>query len=283
MSSSKKLDTGLTCISCRLVFANFDLQREHYRTDWHRYNVKRQVAQLPPIPLVDFQAKEDIFGDGKEPLPVENPYCKACRKAFQSINSYENHVNSRKHQENALLLSIMEEEMEKAKAEGKEWPKPKAQKKSPVVEDIPSEDKNAEVSDEDDGESSSSGSWHTINSEDDDEDESDEIVSGEDLSQCSFLVLPSGATIGHRSLFRYFRQSLKPVDPLSAQNNSARKFKLSGKHLQKALGWTGTTGQLSIQKAKDMKFLKKVASKYQLKNGVNTNRLFVTRGRKDQQ
>lgn len=42
----KKLDasTGYTCISCRLVFANSALQREHYQTEWHRYNVKRQVS-----------------------------------------------------------------------------------------------------------------------------------------------------------------------------------------------------------------------------------------------
>lgn len=42
---SGKLDatTGLTCICCRVVFANSDIQREHYRTDWHRYNLKRKV------------------------------------------------------------------------------------------------------------------------------------------------------------------------------------------------------------------------------------------------
>ncbi|VDN35973.1 unnamed protein product, partial [Cylicostephanus goldi] len=34
--------TGFTCVACHLVFKTPELQREHYRTDWHRYNLKRQ-------------------------------------------------------------------------------------------------------------------------------------------------------------------------------------------------------------------------------------------------
>jgi hypothetical protein len=25
------------------------MQREHYKTDWHRYNLKRKVVDLPPV------------------------------------------------------------------------------------------------------------------------------------------------------------------------------------------------------------------------------------------
>lgn len=46
-----------TCISCRVVFANSELQKAHYRTDWHRYNLKRKVADLPPVTAVDFQQR----------------------------------------------------------------------------------------------------------------------------------------------------------------------------------------------------------------------------------
>ncbi|CAN6667489.1 cytoplasmic 60S subunit biogenesis factor Rei1p [Trichomonascus vanleenenianus] len=38
-----------TCNTCGLSFPTADLQRLHMRTDWHRYNLKRRVAQLPPI------------------------------------------------------------------------------------------------------------------------------------------------------------------------------------------------------------------------------------------
>ena len=38
-----------TCITCRVSFTDADMQRAHYKTDWHRYNLKRKVAQMPPI------------------------------------------------------------------------------------------------------------------------------------------------------------------------------------------------------------------------------------------
>jgi len=47
----------LTCIACRLEFTSFDSQREHYHTDWHRYNLKRKVANLPPVTLQNFDTR----------------------------------------------------------------------------------------------------------------------------------------------------------------------------------------------------------------------------------
>lgn len=38
-----------TCNTCGLSFPTADLQRLHMKTDWHRYNLKRRVASLPPI------------------------------------------------------------------------------------------------------------------------------------------------------------------------------------------------------------------------------------------
>ena len=49
--------TSFTCISCRVAFGDADLQRAHYKTDWHRYNLKRKVAELPPVTAEVFQQK----------------------------------------------------------------------------------------------------------------------------------------------------------------------------------------------------------------------------------
>lgn len=113
----QKLDprTGFTCMNCRLVFANPDIQREHYRSEWHRYNVKRQVAELPPISLEQFQDKVQQFhqqnADAKAAPSQEELYCGACGKAFKTKNSYENHLNSKKHKENEVAF---EAKVEKA-------------------------------------------------------------------------------------------------------------------------------------------------------------------------
>ncbi len=46
-----------TCITCGVVFKDANLQRNHYKTDWHRYNLKRKVAEMAPVTLANFQLK----------------------------------------------------------------------------------------------------------------------------------------------------------------------------------------------------------------------------------
>lgn len=48
-----------TCLSCRVAFASADDQREHYRTDWHKYNLKRKVVSMPPVTAEDFKERLD--------------------------------------------------------------------------------------------------------------------------------------------------------------------------------------------------------------------------------
>lgn len=46
-----------TCMTCKVSFAEGDLQRDHYKTDWHRYNLKRKVAEMAPVTLEVFRQK----------------------------------------------------------------------------------------------------------------------------------------------------------------------------------------------------------------------------------
>lgn len=46
-----------TCISCRIAFDTAEEQRSHFGTDWHRYNMKRRVANLPPVSAAAFNEK----------------------------------------------------------------------------------------------------------------------------------------------------------------------------------------------------------------------------------
>ncbi|KAI1716380.1 c2H2 type zinc-finger (2 copies) domain-containing protein [Ditylenchus destructor] len=86
------------------------------------------------------------------------------------------------------------------------------------------------------------------------------------LDEGAFLTLPSGAKIGHRSLMRYFRQSLNAV-----QRPLVQRKMLSGSHI-KALGWTGASGSIAVQRARDIKFMKRIAGRYELKSGVKSNK-----------
>ena len=46
-----------TCITCQVAFINAEIQRHHYKSDWHRYNLKRKVVGLPPVTVENFQAR----------------------------------------------------------------------------------------------------------------------------------------------------------------------------------------------------------------------------------
>lgn len=59
-----------TCNTCGVRFVVADLQRQHMKTEWHRYNLKRRVAQLPLISLEVFAEKvlerEQQESDGED-------------------------------------------------------------------------------------------------------------------------------------------------------------------------------------------------------------------------
>ena len=98
-----------TCLACRVIFDDADIQRAHYKTDWHRYNLKRKIAELPPITQEEFQHKVEFQTQKKEEKLVEkSTICKACNKSFSSENAFANHVKSKKHKEVVAKLSEKE-------------------------------------------------------------------------------------------------------------------------------------------------------------------------------
>ncbi|VDM37081.1 unnamed protein product [Toxocara canis] len=393
---SAKLDpsTGLTCISCRVVFANSEVQRDHYRCDWHRYNLKRKVADLPPITADQFQQKVLSYRDKaaeKEAAASRRSFCVVCNKQFRSINAYDNHLNSKRHKENEAKSRSAVSEKVSATNVLLEHPVPKKpdQQVDNIIDKV---DAAVERETEDDG----SEGWATVQSSDDEEEEYDES-SGIPVTSCLFclspsatleanlahmsrihgfflpdaefcadvegmlhylglkvgsgnmclwcnerrrrfrsldacqkhmrdkahcrvahegdamldydefydyssmyaegeeeseandiliedgysLILPSGTRIGHRSLMRYYRQHLKPVSEEAGKVKSREATnKLIGQY--RAIGWTGTTGALAIQKAKDIRFMRRLNSKQWLKLGIASNKLFRSKGRSDQ-
>lgn len=106
-----------TCISCRVAFADGEVQRAHYKTDWHRYNLKRKVADMPPVTAENFQervlaqraaAAEQLDG------AAAAESCGVCSKKFSSANAYQNHLQSHKHQQaERLALLAAQRKVEK--------------------------------------------------------------------------------------------------------------------------------------------------------------------------
>ncbi|XP_068092822.1 cytoplasmic 60S subunit biogenesis factor ZNF622 [Hyperolius riggenbachi] len=90
--------SSYTCITCRVAFADPDIQRAHYKTDWHRYNLKRKVADMPPVTAENFQERVLAQRAVVEEQSKETAtYCTVCSKRFSTLNAYENHLKSKKH------------------------------------------------------------------------------------------------------------------------------------------------------------------------------------------
>jgi len=89
-----------TCLACQVEFNTAKSQRVHYGTDWHRYNLKRKVAELPPVTSEVFNQKvlaqqaQSNDADRKASFSAE---CAACNKIYYSENAYGNHLQSNKH------------------------------------------------------------------------------------------------------------------------------------------------------------------------------------------
>ncbi|XP_046664933.1 zinc finger protein 622 [Homalodisca vitripennis] len=92
------MSSKFTCITCRVAFFDSEVQRQHYKTDWHRYNLKRKVADLPPVPAEDFKLRVLLQREQDEANEKnDSVYCKVCHKSFNSSKSFENHLKSKKH------------------------------------------------------------------------------------------------------------------------------------------------------------------------------------------
>ena len=59
-ASAQWSETGATCIACGIGisstgFSSAAEQRQHFKTDWHRYNVRRRVEKKSPLAEAEFE------------------------------------------------------------------------------------------------------------------------------------------------------------------------------------------------------------------------------------
>ncbi|KAJ3115807.1 hypothetical protein HDU96_011085 [Phlyctochytrium bullatum] len=89
-----------TCLACHVAFYTAEHQREHHRSDWHRYNMKRKVAELPPISQQVFvqrlkaQQAAELAANNAGPVQL---VCVPCGKTYNNHQTYSTHLSSRRH------------------------------------------------------------------------------------------------------------------------------------------------------------------------------------------
>ncbi|KAI9829169.1 MAG: hypothetical protein M1832_000192 [Thelocarpon impressellum] len=97
-----------TCNTCQVAFRSSELQRGHMHGDWHRYNLKRRVAALPPLASEVFAEKVLTAQESSSEAAVRASFeklCPACQKTYFSENAFQNHLGSQRHRTRLAALN----------------------------------------------------------------------------------------------------------------------------------------------------------------------------------
>ncbi|CAA3007192.1 cytoplasmic 60S subunit biogenesis factor REI1 homolog 1 [Olea europaea subsp. europaea] len=90
---------GLTCNACNKEFQDDADQKIHYKSEWHRYNLKRKVAGVPGVTESLFLARQSALAEEKKKLD-ETPLmysCGLCGKGYRSSKAHAQHLQSKSH------------------------------------------------------------------------------------------------------------------------------------------------------------------------------------------
>lgn len=89
-----------TCLTCRVSLGSAENQRDHYKSEWHIYNLKRKLNQLAPLSEEEY--KEVLQKHTSESLPEDGRaeasfHCETCKKTMANSKAFNQHNTSKKH------------------------------------------------------------------------------------------------------------------------------------------------------------------------------------------
>ncbi|KAI8469242.1 MAG: hypothetical protein J3K34DRAFT_522329 [Monoraphidium minutum] len=91
--------TGFFCSTSGTYFSDKESLAEHYRSDFHRYNLKRKVAGLPPVTKEWFEARKAQLASAAAAPTQRVWYDPLTRRKFMSEAKYKEATCSKKYAE----------------------------------------------------------------------------------------------------------------------------------------------------------------------------------------
>ena len=107
--SMNKSRTNMMCNHCLYVSKTYEEMKEHYKSEFHKYNLNRVTMNLAPLSFEDYKRKKDFFMKKLEEkqkteevlkLQTQNLYCDICSKKFNSQKKLQEHLLSKTHLKN---------------------------------------------------------------------------------------------------------------------------------------------------------------------------------------
>src|SRR4051812_20166166 len=103
LNTSKK---NLICNHCLYDCMTFENMKDHYKSDFHKYNLNRVTNNLNPLNFEEYTKKKELYQkmyDSKKSShttpsqEVTSLSCDICRKTFSSQNKFKEHMSSKSH------------------------------------------------------------------------------------------------------------------------------------------------------------------------------------------
>lgn len=116
-----KTRTNMMCNHCLYVSKTYEEMKEHYKSEFHRYNLNRVTMNLAPLSFEEYKKKKEFFTKKMEEKKKkeeaikqqsQNLYCETCQKKFNNCKKYNEHLNSKIH-----IKNKKEEQQRKASEE----------------------------------------------------------------------------------------------------------------------------------------------------------------------
>ena len=107
--SLNKSRTNMMCNHCLYVSKTYEEMKEHYKSEFHKYNLNRVTMNLAPLSFEDYKRKKDFFMKKMEEkkkteealkLQSQNLFCEICSKKFNSVKKLDEHLISKTHLKN---------------------------------------------------------------------------------------------------------------------------------------------------------------------------------------
>lgn len=98
-TASNRTQTGFYCSTSGTYFTDKESLSEHYKSDFHRYNLKRKVAGLAPVTKDWFEARKAQLSSATTSPTQKIWFDPLTKKKFFSENTYRTYVASKKYQD----------------------------------------------------------------------------------------------------------------------------------------------------------------------------------------
>ncbi len=107
--SMTKSRTHMMCNHCLYVSQTYEEMKEHYKSEFHKYNLNRVTMNLVPLSFEEYKRKKEFFTKKMEEKKkieenlkkqTSNLYCEVCNKKFNSRKKLDDHLVSKTHLKN---------------------------------------------------------------------------------------------------------------------------------------------------------------------------------------